>query len=403
MANNKEIIITREDLMNGKSYGKMTPDEINELQDIKPNVDLNSIHPEFIAVLRSYDQVNGSVFNGKTRQNIIKKLIFRSPDTKLTNYKLASAKLASAIAKSADVLERNRSKLYRTADNTLNIIDEKTADMFIKEKLIVKNAWIAWAAAGVATLLGLLWWHNHAPNSIRSISENGQQVIDMIDELVNSGSGVLDDVYSDSFVQSIKKIESDVVGIIGMANRLQSELERVELNSNFIQNVRNDRSLQENLISIRSHLNSFSYSIQPALKNMQNMIDNLGNNTFINEIIQSRSTLSGIEKNIDDLTNFGYGGLLEGLVGNRINALKQRLQGFENTCVEFVRNHTQALNVMNQQQKHFVANPHLVAPISTDTSMDTSTNNPLPMPGKNNQDKDSSENLPLPSNFGFGN
>jgi hypothetical protein len=336
--NYKEVVITEKDMLEGKSYEKRTPKEINELQDIKSNLDLNSIHPDFIAVLRSYDQVNGSVFNGKTRQNIIKRLIYRAPDSKLTNYKLASAKLATSLANVANLLESKQDKLYKTADNTLNILDNTNSEMFKKEAL-------GWLYYAIPAALGLIYWQQHAGTAITTIKENGESLKKTINLLINSGSGILDDTYTPLFKDELDTINDDVDYIIESSVSLNEKLQRLEITSNLTRQVAVNKALSFKVKTTAAELTQFNKNIEKSLSDINTLANNLDDESTRREYIQSRGTVSGL------LEQTGLQSHNLSPFTDRLKSLESQLIAFASVCDNFTKKHQLFLEKVQKGEK----------------------------------------------------
>ena len=339
MANeNKEVVITEKDMLEGKSYEKRTPKEINDLQDIKSDLDLNNIHPDFIAVLRSYDQVNGCVFNGKTRQNVIKKLIYRAPDSKLTNYKLASAKLATSLANVANLLESKQDKLYKTADNTLNILDNTNSEMFKKEAL-------GWLFYAIPAALGLIYWQQHAGTAVTTITENGKLLKNTINLLINSGQGILDDTYTPLFKDELDTINDDVDDIIESSVSLNEKLQRLEITSNLKRQVAVNKALSFKVKTTAAELTQFNKNIEKSLSDINTLANNLDDESTRREYIQSRGTVSGL------LEQTGLQSHNLSPFTDRLKSLESQLIAFASVCDNFTKKHQLFLENVQKGEK----------------------------------------------------
>jgi hypothetical protein len=343
----KETLSTRDELLKNKRVDSLDEKTIRSLNHVESEDMFAKAHQGNVPVLKTYDAVNGMVYNAKDRQLIIRKLVDRMPTGQETNYKLASIELAKTLAKVGDKLEQDGNKLYRVADNCLQILEEKQATIKVAStEGAVGSVGLGLGTAGVVGLAGaspwlltaipiaagLFYWSQNSGAPIETVPANGKVVIDDIELLLHSGEGYLDDTYDATFLDQLKRIEADVRLLSAKAARIADLKRRIVLTYDYQEALKKDRKLASDVKVVGVLLKQFNDAVVVRLRNIADKAAFLSNKSERESVIKSRSTLSEWTHNLNNLS----GGVGDVVLGDRLKKLGLDLGSFKAACEGFI-------------------------------------------------------------------
>jgi hypothetical protein len=164
-------------------YDSLTWEKIQMLYGVKPEGTekciLDKVHPDTYVVGRAYDAMNAVVENLHQRQNVMADIALRNPDGLLTQkrYVKAYSDLMNSIVRIGFEMDnKDEARLMKIADSCAGRL----------KKEAITGLEIGALVAGVAAL-GFLGWSMYADDSVQSVHQNAQRVIDEAEDLADDG------------------------------------------------------------------------------------------------------------------------------------------------------------------------------------------------------------------------
>jgi len=357
---NDEAIKSRDYLLKNKRLSSSSIEDIEDLQNVTSKKEflpdlIEKAHPDFVVVMNAYDAINGSIFNHKQRQNIIRKLINRPATTQLTNYKLASVELAKVLTSLANTLHTEEGgELSKKADACLISLKDDS------EKLTKKKAFIGDLGRGlyrhyrglswtttiglVAGGIALLYWYNNAEPTESTIEENGTKALDWFNTVLGSGSQSWEYSYNEMFLNLVKRAKLQTLAILGKWKVLSKELQQIEFTADFKKKLATDEAFARRANALLQRVDNFGRAIEPTLQSLSDLSAEINNPQFRNHAVRDR----GWTASLLDSANHMFGGFLENGHGTVFSDYLTKMGGAINA---FARTCTSQLSYYQQMTK----------------------------------------------------
>jgi hypothetical protein len=150
-------------LQKTRRMDSLTIDAIEKLYNLKPDASegldyknniMESAHPDSLVISPAYDKLNGLIENNIERQNIMLRIVNKTPDGLLTQRKYAQKELILSLVRTANELDnQNKDQLRILADSCLNSINKKAAGPAALAFFSPTTVFLAGAAFAVSYLV----------------------------------------------------------------------------------------------------------------------------------------------------------------------------------------------------------------------------------------------------------
>lgn len=317
-------------------YG-VRPDA-SKAMDYKQNI-MEVAHPNSIVVSPSYDKLNGLVESEQERQNILLRIVNKTPDGLSTQRKYAEKELTLALVRLANNFDNiNQDKLRKLADSCLMQLAGPGARAALKKEALGPVAIAAIAAAA----LGAIYAHQHLPDANKGIEENYKRLVDELDDFLednNVGLGIKGHEYSAELLSDVREFK----------NRLSEFMTTYRALNDIIRELERPKDAKE-LIEIsqkpKTHtvINAVA-KLRTLITNMSSFIEAIYKN-FSSDFYKTRHTKSkGIVDELLETEIFGVS-----LKGGTTGFVADDFQDVVNAITPFKKSVSELLKIMENAQ-----------------------------------------------------
>lgn len=320
-------------------------DAIAALYGVKPDSDkaleykqniTEVAHPNSVVVSPSYDKLNGLVENDQERQNILLRIVNKTPDGLSTQRKYAEKELTLALVRVANDLDNlDQEKLRSLADSCLMQLAAPKATASLK-----KEAAAVAIAVAIAATLGAIYAHQHLPNADKGLEENYNKLLEELDDFLednNAGLGLKGHEYSSELLTDVKEFK----------NRLSEFYKTYQSLKDIIRELERPKDAKE-LIEISQRPKTYTVinaveKLRTLMENMSSFIDAIYKN-FSSDSYKGRHTKSkGV---IDEALNWKIPLLNTSLVGGAKGLIADDFQDVVNAITPFKSSVAELLKIM---------------------------------------------------------
>jgi len=189
---------------------------IASLYNVKPNTPkdmsyekniMEIAHKNPAVVSPSYDKLNGLVESESERQNILLRLVNKTPDGLSTQRKYAEKDLTLTLVRLANDFDNtNKDNLRVLADSCLMKLTNYKVQQSLK-----KQAFYPMIVGLAAAALGAIYAHQHLPNADRGLEENYKRLIEELDDFLednNYGLGLMGHNYDQELLTDVREFKN---------------------------------------------------------------------------------------------------------------------------------------------------------------------------------------------------
>lgn len=185
-------------------------------------------HKKPVIIGPSYDKLNALVENNQERQNILLRIVNKTPDGLSTQRKYAEQELTLTLVQLANNFDNtDQDKLRKLADSCLLKLSSQQT-----KKSLQKKAAILIPIAIAAATIGAIYAHQHIADADEGLEENYKNLVKQLDDFLddnNSGLGITGHEYSQEMLSDIREFKdrlADFMQLYRSLNEVIRELEK---------------------------------------------------------------------------------------------------------------------------------------------------------------------------------
>jgi len=218
----------RADSLDADTIAKLYGNKVNAPKEMEYEKNIIEVaHPSPVVVAPAYDRLNGLVENDQERQNILLRLVNKTPNGLSTQKRYAEKELTLSLVRLANNFDNtNQDKLRKLADQCLMQLTQHKTKQSLK-----KEAALPFIPLAVATTIGVLYANQHLPAANEGVERNYQKLVAELDDFLNdnnSGMGLQGHEYDEELLSDVRQFKDRLADFMKFYGSLTDVLRQLE-------------------------------------------------------------------------------------------------------------------------------------------------------------------------------